>query len=168
MSLADVPPPTVTASVDRPPAPVAATIGRRAMSRPQRRARPGAQQLLGIAFALAWLAAPAVEPMPTDPETEYPLWQLPIDVAAVVTIVAAVAALWRGSRHAARLGIAAGVLMAVETIVCPLAGHTPVGWWTWAQTGLSLFVLLSSAALASRQSDALSAPAEPESVQRSG
>ena len=36
--------------------------------------------------------------------------------------------------------------------MCPLAGHTTVGWWTWAQTGLSLFVLATSTVLLARQS----------------
>ena len=68
-------------------------------------------------------------------------------LATVGTIVAAVIALWRGSRNSARLGLAAGVFMAVMTMVCPFAGHTPVGWWTWVQTGLSLSVMATSAAL---------------------
>jgi hypothetical protein len=37
--------------------------------------------------------------------------------------------------------------MAVETIICPIAGHTTVCWWTWAQAGLSLFALGASAVL---------------------
>ncbi len=110
-----------------------------------------ARHLLATAFAVAWLACPLIEPVPTGHEAAYPLWQLPIDLAAVGTIVVAVGALWRGSRHAPRLGIAAGVLMAVETIVCPYAGHTPFGWWTWVQAGLSLYVLLTSAALQARR-----------------
>ncbi len=89
--------------------------------------------------------------MPTGHVPAYPLWQLPIDVAAIGTIILAVGALWRGSPRAPRLGIAAGVMMAVETIVCPYAGHTPIGWWTWVQAGLSLFVLFTSAALQARQ-----------------
>ena len=80
---------------------------------------------------------------------DYPLWQLPID-PAVASIVAAVVVLWRGGRHGARLGIAAGVLMAVETVICPIAGHTRLGWWTWAQTGLSLFVLGTRGAVLAR------------------
>ncbi|TFV50278.1 hypothetical protein [Blastococcus sp. TF02A-35] len=113
---------------------------------PARSGRTTGQQALAVAFALAWIACPAVEPMPTG-EVHYALWQLPIDLAAVGSIVAAVVALWRGSRYAARLGLVAGALMAVMTIICPLAGHTPVGWWTWVQAGLSLFVMASSAAL---------------------
>jgi hypothetical protein len=101
---------------------------------------------------VSWILCPAVEPIPDGSFAHYPLWQLPIDLAALATIVAAVTALWRGSRHSARLGTAAGVLMAVETIVCPLAGHSPLGWWTWAQTGLSLFVLCTSVALIGRRS----------------
>lgn len=98
---------------------------------------------------MAWILCPAVEPMPAD-DVAYPVWQLLVDLAAVGTIVAAVTLLWRGSRHAPMLGIAAGVLMAVETIICPLAGHTPPGWWTWVQASLSLAVLFTSAALVSR------------------
>jgi hypothetical protein len=107
-------------------------------------------RLLAAAFGIAWILCPAVEPMPSGHVPDYPLWQLPIDLAAVASIVAAVVVLWRGGRHGARLGVAAGVLMAVETIICPIAGHTPVGWWTWTQTGLSLFVLCTSAAVLAR------------------
>lgn len=103
-------------------------------------------RLLAGAFALAWILCPTVEPLPAH-DVPYPLWQLPIDVATVVTIVAAVAALWRGSRNSAYFGMAAGVCMAVMTMLCPFAGHTPVGWWTWVQTGLSLFVMATSAVL---------------------
>ena len=102
--------------------------------------------MLAVLFAVAWLACPMVEPMPVG-DVHYPLWQLPIDLATVGTIVVAVGALWRGSPRAPRYGIAAGVMMAVMTMVCPLAGHTPTGWWTWVQTAMSLFVLLTSAAL---------------------
>jgi hypothetical protein len=110
-----------------------------------------ARHVLAVSFAVAWLACPLIEPMPTGHVPAYPLWQLPIDVAAIGTIILAVGALWRGSPRAPRLGIAAGVMMAVETIVCPYAGHTPIGWWTWVQAGLSLFVLFTSAALQARQ-----------------
>ncbi|TFV66783.1 UNVERIFIED_ORG: hypothetical protein E4P37_05475 [Bacillus sp. AZ43] len=106
----------------------------------------GARHGLAVVFAVAWLACPLVEPLPSG-DVHYPLWQLPIELAAFGAIVVAVVALWRGSRHAARLGMAAGIGMAVMTMVCPLAGHTPVGWWTWVQAGLSLFVLFTSAAL---------------------
>jgi hypothetical protein len=99
--------------------------------------------------ALAWIACPAVEPLPAD-DVAYPLWQVTLDLTALATVVAAVALLWRVSRHAPRATIAAGVLMAVETITCPLAGHTPVGWWTWVQAGLSLAVLLTGVLLVSR------------------
>ncbi len=101
---------------------------------------------LAVALAFAWLLCPAVEPLP-DHEMPYALWQLPIDLAAVASLVAAVVALWRGSRSAARLVLVAGVLMAVETIVCPLAGHTTVGWWTWVQTSLSLVVMATGVVL---------------------
>ena len=105
-----------------------------------------AGRLLAGAFAVAWILCPAVEPMPAH-DMDYPLWQLPIDLAALATIVVAVVALWRGSRNSAWLGMAAGVLMAVETVTCTLAGHTPVGWWTWVQAGLSLAVMATSAVL---------------------
>ena len=49
-------------------------------------------------------------------------------------------------------------MMAVETIVCPFAGHTPVGWWTWVQTGLSLSVLGAGVVLRQRQGRAAVAP----------
>ncbi len=114
---------------------------------PGRRSRIG--RPLAAVFAVAWLLCPTVEPLPAH-DVPYPLWQLPIDLGAVASIVLAVVALWRGSRHAPRLGIAAGVFMAVETITCPWAGHTPVGWWTWVQAGLSLLVLFTSTALVSR------------------
>jgi hypothetical protein len=103
-------------------------------------------RLLAAAFGIAWILCPVVEPLPSV-DVHYPLWQLPIELAAVASIIAAVVVLWRGGRNGPRLGVAAGVLMAVMTMLCPLAGHTPVGWWTWAQTGLSLFVLGRSVAL---------------------
>jgi len=103
-------------------------------------------RLLAVAFGLAWLLCPLVEPLP-EHDMAYPLWQLPIDLAALATIVVAVSALWRGNRNSARLGMVAGVLMAVETVTCTIAGHTPVGWWTWVQTGLSLAVMATSAVL---------------------
>ena len=103
-------------------------------------------RVLAGALALAWLLCPVIEPMPSH-DVDYPLWQLPIELAAVGSIVAAVVALWRGSRHSARLTLAAGALMAVMTMICPLAGHTPVGWWTWVQTGLSLGVIAVGVAL---------------------
>jgi len=104
---------------------------------------------LAGSFAVAWILCPVVEPLPTG-DVPYPLWQLPIDLATVVSIVAAVVVLWRGGRLGALLGAAAGVFMLLETAMCPIAGHTTVGWWTWAQTGLSLFVLGASAVLLSR------------------
>jgi hypothetical protein len=107
-------------------------------------------RLLAGAFAVAWILCPAVEPMPTH-DMPWPLWQVPIDLATFASIVAAVIVLWRGGRNGARLGAFAGVMMAVETAICPIAGHTPVGWWTWAQTGLSLFVLVTSAVLMARR-----------------
>jgi hypothetical protein len=137
----------------RPPAPLLPE-GLPARSRPQAprpdglRRTPG--RLVAAAFGIAWILCPAVEPMPSGPLPDYPLWQLPIDVAALASIAAAVVVLWRGGRNGARLGAAAGVLMAVETIICPIAGHTTVGWWTWTQAGLSLFVLGTSAALMAR------------------
>jgi len=110
----------------------------------------GTGRLIAATFGIAWILCPALEPMPTGHVPDYPMWQLPLDLAAVASILAAVIVLWRGGRLGARLGAAAGVLMAVQTIVCPIAGHSPVGWWTWAQTGLSLFVLGTSAALMAR------------------
>jgi hypothetical protein len=104
---------------------------------------------LAVAFAIAWILCPAVEPLPTM-DMPYPLWQLPFDVGTVVSIVVAVVALWRGARSSARLGAVAGIFMALETTICPLAGHTPVGWWTWTQVVLSLFVMGTSAALMAR------------------
>ena len=59
-------------------------------------------------------------------------------------------ALWRGSRRAGALGVGAGVLMAVETVICPGIGHHLMGPFLWVQAGLSLFVLLTSAALVVR------------------
>ena len=109
-----------------------------------------AGRLIAGAFAVAWILCPSVEPMPSGPMPDYPLWQLPIDLATIGSIVAAVVVLWRGGRLGARLGTLAGAFMAVETIICPIAGHTPVGWWTWTQTGLSLFVLGTSAVLVAR------------------
>jgi hypothetical protein len=106
-------------------------------------------QLLAVAFGIAWVLCPLVEPLPTM-DMPYPLWQLPFDVGTLVSIVVAVVALWRGARSSARLGAVAGIFMALETTICPLAGHTPVGWWTWTQAALSLFVMGTSAALMAR------------------
>jgi hypothetical protein len=104
-----------------------------------------------VAFAAAWITCPIIEPYPDGPEPEYQLWLLPIDLAALATIVAAVVAVWRGSRHAGRLSVAAGVLMAVETVICPGIGHHLMGPFLWVQTGLSAFVLLSGAVLMARE-----------------
>lgn len=140
---------TYPAPAAAPVAPELAPTRARAPAGP--RPRPdglsrNAGRTLAVAFAVAWILCPALEPTPAD-HVHYPLWQLPIDVAALGSLVAAVVVLWRGGRLGAPLGIAAGVMMAVETVVCPWAGHTPLGWWTWAQTGLSLFVLGTSALL---------------------
>ena len=105
------------------------------------------RQLLAIAFAAAWITCPVIEPVPDGPEPDYPLWLLPVDLAALVSIVAAVVALWRGSPRAGAIGVATGVLMAVETVICPGIGHHLMGPFLWVQAGLSLFVLLSSTAL---------------------
>jgi hypothetical protein len=113
------------------------------------RARTG--RLIAGAFAVAWILCPTVEPLPSGPLPDYPLWQLPIDLATVGSIVAAVIVLWRGGRLGALLGAVAGAFMLLETAMCPIAGHTPVGWWTWTQTVLSLLVLGTSAALLARQ-----------------
>ena len=107
----------------------------------------GTGRTAAAAFGIAFFLCPAVEPMPAGPTPDYPIWQLPIDVAAFVSIVAAVTVLWRGGANGPRLGVVAGALMAVLTILCPLVGHSSVGWWTWTQTALSLFVLGTSAAL---------------------
>ena len=169
MSVADAPLPSpVTAPVTAAPAPAQVPsaperpIGSRPPAPPLRegllaRTRPpgprpdglsrNAGRRAAVAFAIAFVLCPAIEPMPSGPMPDYPLWQLPIDLAAITSIVAAVAVLWRGGRNGPRLGAAAGVLMAVETAICPIAGHTTVGWWTWTQTALSLFVLGTSAVL---------------------
>ncbi|MCA0143532.1 hypothetical protein [Blastococcus sp. LR1] len=155
MSLTE-PGPVVTAAhpAEVAPAalPVSAAVPRHATA-PQQWAPPAprpsgttVQRSLAVAFALAWLACPLVEPMPSD-DVHYPMWQLPIELASFASAVLAVVLLWRGSRLAAPFGLVAGCLMAVMTMVCPLAGHTPVGWWTWVQTGLSLFVMTASTAL---------------------
>jgi hypothetical protein len=155
MTVADVPPSTpavAEAPVARGPRSHRAPVAPRTpLSWRPRRDGPGPVygRPLAIAFAAAWLLCPVVEPLP-EHEMAYPLWQLPLDLGTVGSIVLAVVALWRGSRHAPRLGIAAGVFMAVMTMICPLAGHGPVGWWTWVQASMSLFVLLTSAALVSR------------------
>lgn len=122
------------------------------LPRPPRAPRPDGLgwdtgRLVAASFGIAFVVAPALEPIPDGPLPDYPLWQLPIDLAALAAIVAAVVVLWRGGRNGARLGAVAGVLMAVLTIICPLAGHSPVGWWTWAQAVLSLYVMSTSAVL---------------------
>ncbi len=166
MSLADAPLPSAplpqVAAAPVPAPPVVPTVApplpadMAPWNRPQAERPPRADglstetgRLLAAAFGIAWLLCPVVEPLPSV-DVHYPLWQLPIELAAVASIVAAVVVLWRGGRNGPRLGVAAGVLMAVMTVICPLAGHTPVGWWTWVQTGLSLFVLGTSAALMAR------------------
>ena len=164
MSVADAPlPSSATPPVTAAPAPAAASapaVPRMQAPRPQASRPPtprpdglsrAAGRGLAAAFGVAWILCPAIEPTPTGTLSDYPLWQLPIDVAAVVSIVAAVVVLWRGGRNGALLGAVAGALMAVETVIRPLAGHTPVGWWTWVQTGLTLFVLGTSAALMARR-----------------
>ncbi|WP_155858698.1 hypothetical protein [Candidatus Blastococcus massiliensis] len=113
---------------------------------PHRRTGRDGNRALAIGFAVVCLAGPFVEPMPTG-DIHIPLWQIPIELATFASIVAATIALWRASRHAPRLVLAAGALLAVMTMVCPLAGHTPVGWWTWVQAGLSLAVMATGAAL---------------------
>ena len=156
MTVADVPPSTPAAPAEGPTARGprshrAPVTPWRPLARTPRRSSPGPVhgRPLAVAFAVAWLLCPVVEPLP-EHEMAYPLWQLPLDLGTIGSIGLAVVALWRGSRHAPRLGIAAGVFMAVMTMVCPLAGHNPVGWWTWVQAAMSLFVLLTSAALVSR------------------
>ena len=149
--------PTEVMTTPVPPRPVAPPPVWPALPKPTEVARPGGRrlgralrQLLAVAFAAAWITCPIIEPYPDGPEPEYQLWLLPIDLAALATIVAAVVAVWRGSRHAGRLSVAAGVLMAVETVICPGIGHHLMGSFLWVQAGLSLFVLLTSAALVVR------------------
>lgn len=154
MSVADAPPPlSVTPAVAAAPVPVT-TSPAPPQARPPAPRPDGLSRTTGrgiaMTFGIAWILCPAIEPLPTGDLPDYPLWQLPIDAAAVASIVVAVVVLWRGGRRGPRLGALAGVLMAVETVICPLAGHTPVGWWTWAQTALSLVVLGTSAALIRR------------------
>ena len=149
MSAPEVPPSTGLIDAARPaPEPASPAVAR------PRRPRPGlgrvGRQLLAIAFAAAWITCPTIEPMPDGPEPDYQLWLLPIDIAALVSIVAAVIAVWRGSRRAGAIGVAAGVLMAVETVICPGIGHHLMGPFLWVQAALSLFVLLTSAALVVR------------------
>jgi hypothetical protein len=105
------------------------------------------QRVLAVLFIGAWFTCGLVEPVPDGPEPEYHLWMLPVDVASLGTIIAASVLLWRGSRMAARVGIAAGVLMCVETALCPGTGHHLMGTFLWVQTALSVFVPLTSAAL---------------------
>ena len=141
------PEPASPASIASQPAPAPA------VAQPPRRS-PGlgrvGRQLLAVTFAAAWITCPVIEPVPDGPEPDYPLWLLPVDIAALVSIVAAVVALWRASRRAGALGVGAGVLMAVETVICPGSGHHLMGPFLWVQAGLSLFVLLTSAALVVR------------------
>jgi hypothetical protein len=103
--------------------------------------------VIGTVYALAWIACPAIEPVPNGPEPSYELWQVPIDLLAIGSIVAACVALWVGSRWGARLGVVAGLGMIAETVTCPGSGHHLVGWYTWVQAALSLAVLASSVAL---------------------
>jgi hypothetical protein len=156
MSVADAPSPSPVAPPAAPQSPVpAASVP---LQPPVRQAPPTRQDglsettghALAVAFAIAWILCPAVEPMPTM-DMPYPLWQLPFDLGTLVSIVVAVVALWRGVRNSARLGAVAGIFMALETIICPLAGHTPVGWWTWVQAVLSLSVMGTGAALMARR-----------------
>ena len=160
MSVADAPssspaaPPVVARDVTPPhSAPVQTPVWQAPPVRRAAARRDGLTQTTGhalaVAFGIAWILCPAVEPLPTM-DMPYPLWQLPFDLGTLVSIVVAVVALWRGWRDSARLGALAGTFMALETIICPLAGHTPVGWWTWTQAGMSLFVMGTSAVLMAR------------------
>ncbi len=156
MTVADAPHPTSSGPAAAPPS-ARGPRSHRPPATPRNRLSPPSGRSgvpvtgrpFAIAFAVAWVLCPMVEPMPAD-DMAYPLWQLPLDLGTVASIVLAVVALWRGSRHAPTLGIAAGVFMALMTITCPLAGHGPVGWWTWVQAAMSLFVLFTSMALVSR------------------
>ncbi|WP_147251533.1 hypothetical protein [Blastococcus sp. TBT05-19] len=133
-------------AAQRVPAATRSSVAPQWTAPPRRRPSGTAGKVLAVVFAVAWLTCPMVEPMPVG-DVHYPLWQLPIDLATLATIVGAVATLWRGSPRAPHHGIAAGVMMAVMTMVCPLAGHGPTGWWTWVQAAMSLFVILTSVAL---------------------
>lgn len=161
MTLADVPrPPAAEAAPVPGPSPAARPAPapvRPWLSEPAARRTPAAEvgehglsrtagRLLAGLLALAWIACPAVEPLP-EHDVAYPLWQLPIDLATVGTIVGAVVASWRGTRSTAPLTVAAGTFMAIQTAICPFAGHTPVGWWTWVQAGCSLLVMAIGVAL---------------------
>lgn len=113
---------------------------------PSRRRGSDVDRALALGVAAAWIGCLLVEPIP-EGDVHIPLWQFPIEFAALGSIVAAVVALWRGSRYAPRLGVIAGALMAVVTMACLFAGHSSVGWWTWVQAGLSLAVMATGAAL---------------------
>jgi hypothetical protein len=110
------------------PAPSSAPEWRTAGGRPAAHRQDGpsrdVRQLLALAFSVAWIACPLIEPTPDGPEPDYQLWLLPVDLAALATIVAAVTALMPGSRHAGLLGVATGVLMAVDTWCARASGTT--------------------------------------------
>lgn len=103
-------------------------------------------RVLAAAFAAAWISCPLVEPIPDGPEPALS-WLDLIAVAGLVTIVAAVVTIARGTQRAAWYGVSAGVCMVALTITCPASGHHQVGWWTWWQSAMSGFVLVVSAAL---------------------
>jgi hypothetical protein len=153
-------PPAAPERVAGPPAAWSSPEWRAPDARPGTAARPrrdGLSQrtgrLIAGAFAVAWILCPTIEPLPSGALPDYPLWQLPIDLATFASIVAAVVVLWRGGRLGALLGAVAGAFMLLETAMCPIAGHTTVGWWTWTQTVLSLLVLGASAVLLARQTE---------------
>jgi hypothetical protein len=114
---------------------------------PRRDAHRLAHQAVATLFAVAFVSCVMVEPLPNGPHPEPPMWTLPIEIAAFAAVVIACVALWRRSSRARVLGLVAGAGMAVGTVVCPGTGHHVVGWYTWVQAGLTLFVLLTSAAL---------------------
>ncbi len=105
------------------------------------------RRLLAVAFAVAYMVCPSVEPDPNGPDPVMHWWHAAVDCASIAAICVAVVALWRGARRSPALGVAAGVGMVVETVLCPSSGHHALGWWTWVQTVLSAGVLATSAVL---------------------
>jgi hypothetical protein len=116
-------------------------------SPPRRPLAENARQLLAVLFVAAWVTCVLIEPTPDGPDPEYPLWMLPVDLSSLATLVAAAVLLWRAHRYTAPVGVAAGLLMCLETVLCPGIGHHMIGSFLWVQTALSLFVLFTSAAL---------------------
>ncbi len=105
------------------------------------------RRLLAVAFAVAYMVCPSVEPDPNGPDPVMHWWHAAVDCASIAAICVAVVALWRGTRRSPAFGVAAGVGMVVETVLCPSSGHHALGWWTWVQAALSAGVLATSAVL---------------------